>query len=236
MSERIKQLGLEQDFSTSIKIDISNDNFVDEFEDLAAQFEDKLKLKYDDSKGKGGGKKRGNKNANPISTAIENANKNRETQNRNNLKKHLDELLKYFEGHEDSKKNPKNIDTLLDNYITWLQEILLSEDRKINIEKEINNLTIKNEKKSSGPGGQNVNKTATAIRITHKVTGIKVYNHESRDKNTNQRYATEKLIERLQKVIKLWLAYLPNLNKPIGEEFQKDFDKIDKDTILKLTS
>lgn len=62
-----------------------------------------------------------------------------------------------------------------------------------------------------GPGGQHRNKTATAIRATHKVTGETVFIQSERSQNANKQRALEILRHRVSE--KLHEASHGNLNK-----------------------
>jgi peptide chain release factor 1 len=51
--------------------------------------------------------------------------------------------------------------------------------------------------RASGPGGQKVNKTDSACRVTHLPTGISVKNFEERDQAANKARALEILTQQL---------------------------------------
>ncbi|XZF16485.1 peptide chain release factor H [Chitinophagaceae bacterium MMS25-I14] len=51
--------------------------------------------------------------------------------------------------------------------------------------------------RSSGPGGQHVNKTETAVRATHKPSGVSVVASDRRSQLQNKKEATERLRQKI---------------------------------------
>ena len=54
--------------------------------------------------------------------------------------------------------------------------------------------------RASGPGGQHVNKTNSAIRLTHLPSGVVVIAQDSPSQFRNKEIAFERLVERLKKL------------------------------------
>jgi peptide chain release factor len=49
--------------------------------------------------------------------------------------------------------------------------------------------------RSSGPGGQNVNKVATAVTLRHRPSGVSVIVQDSRSQAVNRKLARERLLD-----------------------------------------
>ena len=63
-------------------------------------------------------------------------------------------------------------------------------------EKEIEESFVR----SSGPGGQNVNKVSTCVLLMHRPTGLSVKCQESRSQGLNRFYARRLLLDKIEKM------------------------------------
>ena len=77
------------------------------------------------------------------------------------------------------------------------QDMLANRMRKLEIsESDLREIFAR----SSGPGGQNVNKVSTAVTLRHLPTGISVTVQDSRSQAMNRRLARERLLEAIENV------------------------------------
>src|ERR1700679_1550797 len=53
--------------------------------------------------------------------------------------------------------------------------------------------------RSSGPGGQHVNKVSTAVTLVHGLTGVAVTVQDTRSQSMNRRLARERLLDEIER-------------------------------------
>jgi len=128
----------------------------------------------------------------------------------------------------------KNAEQFVKSWIGTIQWIGQSQFRKMHkrknwfigifeIEPQINVLVSESDiqyqaMRSSGAGGQHVNKVSSAIRATHIPTGIAVVSMESRSQHQNKKLATERLL------IKLEDEKLVQLKSHVGKQWENQLN------------
>ncbi len=92
-------------------------------------------------------------------------------------------------GNHSSRPNHKR-----KNWFVGVEVLEQPETAKYNLDKDVRVETFR----SSGPGGQNVNKVASAVRVIHLPTGVTAEAQDQRSQHQNRSLAFERLKRRLQ--------------------------------------
>jgi hypothetical protein len=183
-------------------------------EEMEEEFQDQMRRRYGDPSS---GKKHTNHHGSKTSKFIKEEQYHNAQHNRSNsAEERIFHILAHFPDFESKDLE----DRFIDNYLKWLKNCFLEKklimDPKTDFELKFN--------KSSSNGGQNVNKTETAVRITHVITNLQVKNEEFRDQTDNRKEAFKIMLEKLKQHLVDWKEYLG----------QKDIKEVSRYDILEL--
>lgn len=169
-------------------------------EEMEDEFEEQMRRRYGDpSSGKKHASHHGSKTNKSIAREqIQNAEDKRSQS--------AEERIFHVLAHFPEFQNKDLEDRYVDDYLKWLNKCFNT--KKLEMEPR-EDFEIKFTHSSSN-GGQNVNKTETAVRVTHKITNIQVKNEEYRDQSDNRKEALKLLLERLKQHLVDWKEYLGN--------------------------
>lgn len=106
----------------------------------------------------------------------------------------------------------ENEDRFIDSYLNWLQSCF--SQNKLILEPQFVKLEFS---RSSGAGGQNVNKVETAVRARHLKTNVTAHNEEQRSQSENREAALKHLQSKLLEHLKDWRTWLHSENKKITD-------------------
>ncbi|MDZ7843677.1 MAG: peptide chain release factor-like protein [Anaerolineales bacterium] len=166
--------------------------------------------------GSGEGKKDGGRKGKKTLQALkrnqrEKARERRQEEARGSLKNVLADLPQ-----PDNREREKLI---LERYTNWLNRALRGKFRvkKTHLEES--------RSKSSGPGGQHVNKRETQVSLTHIPSGIRAESAQTRSQRRNRKLAKQQLEDRLRDHLEDWQTYLGDKQQVSLEEVQEMLDQ-----------
>ncbi|MBW6441498.1 hypothetical protein K0B04_01135 [Patescibacteria group bacterium] len=153
----------------------------------------------------GGGGKSGHKGPKTSKAISSSQKENAERKRIEESKIYLKNDLKHFPFELSNEDENLKI---IEKYSEWVLDSLPSKYPVFNnLDEEIKYI----QSRSSGPGGQNVNKTSTAVMAKHLLTGIFSRSEDSREVIVNKRNSSSKLFSLLENHIKSWSVYLKNI-------------------------
>lgn len=110
-----------------------------------------------------------------------------------------DDLLQKWKGtHQWIFSSPYRKHHKRKNWFVGLYALSFSTENPFFDEKDVEIKAVR----ASGPGGQHVNKSSTAIQAKHLPSGISVFVQEERSQYQNKRIAYLRLIEKMSSIIK----------------------------------
>ena len=113
-----------------------------------------------------------------------------EDKNREDMEKNIRKVIENFLEEEN----------FVGKYIDWVNSVLATPEKPLLRAEDLELKTTK----SSGPGGQNVNKRETKVILIHKPTNIRVENSETRNQERNREKAQKLLEQKIAKHSKNW--------------------------------
>jgi len=197
-----------------------NQHINSNIDELEEEFEAQMRRRYGDPSS---GKKHSNHHGSKTSNFIKNEQIHNAVVNRSNsAEERIFNVLAHFPEFQSKDLE----DRYVDSYLNWLNSCFVEKklvmDPKSDFELKFN--------RSSSNGGQNVNKTETAVRITHLITNIQVKDEEFRDQTDNRKEAFKHILERLKEHLVDWKEYLGP--KPISELSRYDILELMEQAIL----
>lgn len=170
--------------------------------EIEEEFEEQMRRRYGDASS---GKKHASHHGSKTTDFIKEEQAHNAQINRSHsAEERIFEILIHFPDFD----NKDLEDKFVDRYLNWLKACF--DEKKLVMEPQ-HDFEIKFNRSSSN-GGQNVNKTETAARITHIISNVQVKNEEYSDQSDNRKEAFKLILERLKQHLVDWKEYLGSKN------------------------